>query len=209
MSTDRESRVLGSGEIIEVNGKEYTLRPASVQHLCDLEREALRFYKRQVLETYSENLDLLPKNMAEEKLNQKLDEVSRWDLQDLPQRIAYDVSKVPLSKKVRDWIKTNYGELPDTEAGIRGILLNALDAKQITVSEIKELSGKAPLQGRIRYDSWWITGSPNGMISFIKSSLSSDHPEVTKEQLAKWPHIKLLEAGNIVEKITSADMGNM
>jgi len=208
MSGDREARILGAGETIEVEGKEYRLRPVVAQHLCDLERDALRHYKRQYLQTFSENADLLGDGEAVKMLRDQMAEVAKWDLHDLPQKEAFDVSRVPVSRRLNRWIEENFGEKPETEAGSRAVVANALDTGKLTAKRVKDLAGVGPLCGRIRYDQWWVTASMAGMIAFITTSVRTEHPELTREEVARWPFAKIAEAARKVESITSASMGN-
>ena len=208
MGSDREARVLGAAESIQIGKDEYKLRPVVAQHLCDLEQEALRHYKRQYLQTFSENADLLGEADAKVLLAAKVEEAARWDLQDLPQKDAYDVSRVPVNRHVRRWVKEDDGEVPESDNAVRAVLANALDSGRITAAQLGKMAGKAPLRGRVRYDQWWVTSSMNGMISFILSSLRQDHPEMTKEDVAGWSFAQIAEASRKVESITSASMGN-
>lgn len=218
--SDREARILGAGEKITVGEKEYTLRPVVAKHLCDLERDSLKFYKRQYLTTFSDNSDLLPKEKGIALLEEEMRGMASKGLNDIPQKTAYDTSKVPVTDELKKWIKDKYTELPtekddveDKEEkennSIRGLLLDSLYQEAITSKQIKKLTGQAPIQGRVRYDQWWITGCTEGRISFILSSVQIDHKEITKEDIKKWSFVKIIEAAGIVEEITSADMGNM
>lgn len=207
MSGDREARALAAGETIEVNGDTYRLRPVVVQHLVDLEREALEFYKREYLKTFSDNADLLG-DRADEIIVAKVEEAARWGLDDLPRKTAYGVSQVPINDAAKKWVEDFVGVLPETEAGIRSVLSTALDQEQITSEEVKHMTGKAPLQGRIRYDQWWVTARKEGMISFIVNSIQHEHPKVGRRVVGGWPIPKLIEASRKVEKITTVDMGN-
>jgi len=208
MSEDREHRVLAAGEIIVVGEEHYTLRPIVAQHLVDLEREALDHYKSQYLNTFVKNRDLLG-DKADEVILQKMEEVARWDLNDLPRKVAFDVSRIPITDELKKWVKEKFDEVPGTDTGIRSLVSTALDQERITSDEIKEMSGKTPLQGRVRYDQWWVTATTEGMVSFITSSVCHEHPNVTRKAVASWPFSKITEASRRVEKITSADMGNM
>ncbi len=205
--SDREARALAAADVIEVGGKKYRLRPVVAQHLVDLEREALSHYKRQFLQTYKDNADLLG-DSAQDVLIQKMGEVAAWDLSDLPQKDAYDTSRLPVTNKAKKWIEDNYGEVPESDVGIRAVLNNALDQGKLTVIQTKELTGANPIQGRVRYDQWWVTAATAGMISFITSSIREDHPEITEKDVAGWSFPKLAEASRTVESITSASMGN-
>lgn len=205
--SERESRALAAARQIEIDGKTYKLRPLSLQLLVDLEQEALRHYKREYLETFRENADLLGKDKLT-VLRQEMEQVGKWQLHDLPQKTVHDVNRVPITEELRAWVESNVGEVPDTDAGIRAVLVTALDSGQLTREHVKKLAGKQPIKGLVRYDQWWITGSIQGMLSFITSSIRAEHPEITKEVVARWPFSKIAEAARLVEGITSASMGN-
>ena len=207
MGSDREARILGACETIEIDGKEYKLRPIAAQHLCDLEVEALRQYKRQFLSTYSENADLLGNGQS--LIEKKMDEVAKWDLSDLPQKDAFDVSRIPVTDKVKQWVQDNGEDVPDTDNGYKAVLVNALDTGKLSPKDVRHLSGKTPIKGRVRYDQWWVTASMAGQTSFIASSIKYDHPEITKEEIRQWPFSKIAEAARKVESITTVDVGNM
>lgn len=212
MATDREARALGAGASFTVEGKDYTFRPVVALNLCDLEREALKHYKRQYLETHRDNLDCIPEAERSAYIREKLEEVATWDVGDLPQKIAYDCRHIPLEgkgkKQVIAWIEKNQGEAPDTDNGILAALVTALDNGTITVREVYKMTCKRPRVGKVRWDQWWVTGSVKGQISFITSSLKQDHPDITSATVEKWPILKLMEAARLVESITSASLGN-
>ncbi|MEE9592524.1 MAG: hypothetical protein V3W28_02965, partial [Thermoplasmata archaeon] len=175
--------------------------------LCDLQREALRHYKRQYLQTVQDGA----KMMGEEGrglMEREVVKVAGWTLADLPQMVAHDVSRVPLTKSVRRWIEAKHGDLPETEAGRRALLGASLDNGDLKAAELKKMAGRGPLRGKVRYDQWWVTALIEGMISFIASSVQRDHAEITVRDVAGWPFPKIAEAARKVEGITSADMGN-
>jgi hypothetical protein len=208
MGTEVEARALAAGDVISVNGKEYILRPVVAQHLADLEREALKAYKRDYLETFFENQDLLPESMRESIVHTEMQKVAQWDTSHLPQKTAYDVSRVPVTEKVKEWITENHGELPDNENGMKAVLVYSLDTGKLTPETLRELAGKGPIQGRVRYDQWWVTACVSGQIAFIYSSVRMDQKEITKQDVANWPLLKIIEAAHTVEAITSIAMGN-
>jgi len=208
MTDDRESRALAAGDLIEVNGKEYRLRPVRVQNLCDLENDALQYYKRQCLQTYKENLDLLDVEDQKHFMREKLDEVARWGVQDLPHKSAFDVSLVPVNDKLKKWISDEYGISPERDTGYLALLSNALDNGNITPEEIQKVSGRKPISGRVRYDQWWMTANYSGMVCLIYNSVRSDDDKVTKDEIKSWPFPKIAEAATIVERLTAANMGN-
>ncbi len=224
MSGEAEARVLAAGESFEVNGKTYRLRPVLAQQLCDLERDSLRYYKQQYLTTFAENRALLGED-SQAKIDAEVMRVASWDLSNLPQKNAYDTARLNVGTYVRDpvddkdkftpksavyqWVQVNYGNVPDTESGVRRLLANALDTGRITPEEVEELTGGKPVVGRVRFDQWWITSSIEGMISFLSSSVyNGDGKRVKEEELKTWPYATLNEAARIVEALTVPDLGN-
>jgi len=205
--SDREARAMAAAEFVEVDGKQFKLRPISIQNLVDLEREAMSHYKRQYLMTYRDNADLLGDD-AKSMLRQKMEEVAKWELHDLPQKDVFDTSQVPLTDAVKKWLEENFGQLPDTDTAIHAVLVTALDTGQLKSSELKKLTGKLPIQGRVRFDQWWVTGSMEGMLSLITTSIRQEHPDLTAKDVSSWPLAKIIETARLVEGVTSASMGN-
>lgn len=206
--SDREARILGAGDEITVGNKEYKLRPVVAKHLCDLEREALKYWKRQYLTTFSENLDLLSVGRRDEFMEEQMCKIAPKGLDTIEQKTAYDTSKIPITDGLKKWIVDKYEELPEEDDTIRALLVTSLDQGAITIKEVKELTNKAPRQGKVRFDQWWITACMEGMVSFIVSSVQFDKKNATKADVEKWSFAKIAEAARKVEEITSADMGN-
>lgn len=205
---DVEQRMVAAGDEIEVNGKKFKLRPVRIQHLCDLEKQSLRYFKKQYLQTFIDGQELMG-NGFQDVVTRKMEEIALWDLDDLPRKDAYDVSSIPVNQKVKEWIKDSFDLAPKDDKGCQAVLSNALRTKRITPEEIKEMSGVAPLHGKIRYDTWWVNGCYEGMIEFIYSSVRYEHPELTREELKQWPLLKVVEAASTVDKLSSADLGNI
>jgi hypothetical protein len=204
MGTDREARALGAGDSIKVRGTEYKLKPVGARHLTELEREALKYYKRQYLETFVDNADLLGDTI---NIQEKAEEVARWTIGDLPQKVAYDARKIPVTKKMEKWIVGKYGEKLDDDRAYKAIVATALDSGDITIDKVKELTGAIPKVGKVRFDQWWVTASVHGMVLMIKNSLNG----CTKEEVAgveDWPLLKVIEGARIVEELSAADLGN-
>jgi hypothetical protein len=204
MGTDREARALAAGGTVTVEDKEYKLRPVRARQLTELERESLKYYKRQYLETFTDNADLLGDSID---LSAKVDEVAKWTLDDLPQKIVHDARNVPVTKKMEKWIVEKYGEKPDGDAAYKAVVTTALDSGDITVEKVKELTGAIPRMGKARFDQWWVTACVHGMISIIRASLNG-HAKDEVEGVDDWPLLKVTEAARIVESLTSADLGN-
>jgi hypothetical protein len=210
--SDREQRALGVGGTITVREKKYELSPIAVQHLCNLEKESLRYYKRQFLQTFADNADLLGEN-SQDIITKKMEEAAVWDLDDLPKKTAYDVSHVPVTEKLREWAKAFQVEIDGekselTDVKIRAMLSTALDQEKVKREEVKAMAGKFPVQGKVRYDQWWVTGSMEGMVSFLLSSIQYKHPEVTEKEVKEWPISSIFEGAREVESITSPNLKN-
>jgi len=213
MGTDREGRALAACETVKAPDKdgnevEYKLRPLSAQHLADMERKALKEYKRSHLDTYKDNADLLPEGKADELLEREFGKVSSWTLKDLPQEKAYGCDHIKVNGKLREWVDETFGMIPDTDNGILALVTAALDQGNLTPKQLKDMTGKNPVIGYIRFDQWWATGTTEGRLSFIHTSLSYEHPEVTERDVRSWPLPCLIEAARLVEKISTVSAPN-
>jgi len=208
MGENREARALGASESIEVGDKEFRLSPIVIKRLSELENDALRHYKRSYLETFKDNLDLLDEGQGNSLMMTKMEEIAQWDVSNLPSKVAHDVTRVPISKKLKKWIGEEYGECPDSDGACLAVLSVALDTDKIDAKKVKELTGVFPIMGRIRFDQWWVTSSTVGMIAFVFNSVRVEHPETTKEDIGNWPFSKIAEAAKSVERLTVAMMGN-
>jgi len=211
--SDKEARAMGAGRKIKIGDQEYTLRPVVVQQLCDLEQEALQFYRRQVLKTYSSNKDLLG-DFADALIEKKFEEVSQLALDDIPKKIAYDTSKLPVTAAAKMWVKEFLEEIGGDQVeelndGRTRVLLSvALDQEHISAAHVEKMTGQKPIQAKVRYDQWWITGCFEGKIAFIHSSISQEHQNLTREEVGNWPISAIFEASRVVENITAPDLGN-
>jgi len=209
MGGDREARVVGAGECIEVNGKKFTLRPIGFQLLCDYERSALKAFKRDYLSTFADNADLLPDGRGVVLLEGEMLKVAKWTLEDLPQMLAYDTTRVPLEGKNIQWVASLFEwEEKLTEAEAKALLVQALDMEKVSSRDVKKRTGVSPLKGYVRYDTWWSTNSSDGKLGFLVTSLHVEHPEITREDVGRWPLPKIAEAVRLVEGLTTPKMEN-
>lgn len=203
--SDSTSRVLGASAFITVHGTEYRLAPISMALLAEMEREALRAYKRQYLQTYLDVADSLPAG----KIDQLLEDVAKWDTGQLPSRKAHSCKEVEITPEITDKLVALYGEIvrklmPQT---FRALLTTALDEERITVDEVEKATGTAPRLGWIPYDMWWTSGTHEGRLLFVWASLQ-EHHKLSKAEINKWPPISIVEAGKLVEQITVPEVGN-
>ncbi len=203
-----EARALGACDTVKVKGQEYRPSPISMKELQEIQRQAVRSFKREYLTSYAENLDLLPETIRQEKLDAKMDEVSKWDIGDLPVKMAYDVTRIKWTKKLDELLVQEYGDMPETDAGKRAVLATALDAGTVSLDQIQRLTGTKPRRGRIPYDSWWITAKFEGIIMMAWVSLRPEHPELTKDEVAGWPIPKLAETARLAERLTAPALKN-
>ena len=216
MSGDAVSRAVGGGRTMEIGGQSYTIRPLTVQQLVDLEHEALSFFKREYLKTFSENLYVLGAEIDKQSvLSSKLDEVARWSLEDVPKKTVFDVSQIPVTDGLKNWAKEfakSIGMEDDkeewTDNRVRVMASIALDQGRLKTRTLKGLTGKVPRQIQTRYDQWWVTGCFEGMVAFIYSSIKQSHPEVTRKQISEWSAVDVFGAARMVEDTTSPDLKN-
>lgn len=202
--------MLRAGDLIDIpqpdgTTRQYRLRPVVAQHLCDLERDALRHYKRQYLATFAENADLLGNGAAGALIEKKMEEIARWDIQDLPQKTAYDIRACPVTPAAREWAAEH---APDVETGndraVMAVLMTGLDNGELSSEDVERMTGRRPRRGKVRYDQWWVTTSMEGMIGFVSYSVEG----ASRGDVASWPPVKLIEAVRVVETLTAADLKN-
>jgi len=213
--SDREARALGAGSTITVEGIEYTLSPVKLQQLAELQRAAVRNYKREYLETYAENIRLLPKEKQESVLEKKLDEVARWDIDDLPPKRAYSAEGLSVTAGLRTRLEEIFsirGEWDSTaereDADWLELLEEALNSDEIRPGEVKKLTGGFPTCEVSPYDMWWATAVHEGRINFVYESARIRHPKLKKSEVGQWPLPRLAEAVKIIVTITRPEMGN-
>jgi len=68
-------------------GKKITISSLTVQDFSRIEKEALRTFKRRFIETYTDNIDLVPDQSKRDQIVQvAMDKAAKIDVQDLPLR---------------------------------------------------------------------------------------------------------------------------
>lgn len=208
--SDKEARVLAAGDSIEVNGKEIHISPVGMQQLHEVQRAAVKYFKREYLTTFAENLDLLPEADRTKLMEKKMEEVARWDVGNLPVRTSFDVGSVPVNnEELIALMEEKYGSLPESELSRRAVLATALDAELLDPDEVLKLTGVKPKRFRVPYDSWWVTAVKEGMVAFVLSSIKKNHPEIGKDDIWDWPLHKIVQAARMAEHLTAPALGNM
>jgi hypothetical protein len=204
---ESEANAVAAGRYISVGGREYHLTPVAFQTLQEVQQEALRTYKRRYLQTYRDNLDLLPPEEADGAMARKIEEVAKWTVRDLPKKLAYSCASCPVTPEARDWVAKHYGARSEADDVIRYLLTTALDAGQITPDEVERLCGVGPGFGHVQYDLWWVTADREGMAAFVHAALWKEH-KLTREEIGSWPMVSVVEAARSLEMLTAPDVGN-
>ena len=204
--SDKEARALGAGSTFTVGNEEFHLTPITIGSLAEIQREALRAYKRQYLQTYLDVQDALPAG----KLDEVISQVATWDVDKLPTKVAYSCVHLEANQQVIDLLVSFYGQtiLPIKDKTALALLSNLLDEDKVTSKEVEQIAGGRPLSAHIPYDLWWVTGSYEGRILLLWASLQTHHPKYTKEQIKQWDPSKVIEGSRLVESMTEPQMGN-
>ena len=210
--SEKTARALGagSGVTVTVEGKEYSVRPLGLRELTEVERDCLQRFKRQYLETYSTNLDLLPEADRAGLMGSKLDEVGKWDMEDLPPRFVHDPDNIRLTKSLKKWVHSNMGDGGiDDDSQLKRIASVALDQETLSGKEYTTLTGSQPPRLKVPYINWWITSCFEGMVTFIWACFQKDG--LTREQiLSELGHDinALVTLSREIERISAPKAGN-
>jgi len=207
---DDMARALGAGSstTVKIGGKDCTVRPLNIRELTEAERDCLQRYRRSYLETWQQNLDLLPE--GSEMLRTKIEEAARWDVDDLPPKWAYDPRQIELTAGLKKWVKgeMNLEGKADNDR-LQRLVTTALDQGLLSEKKYMELAGKEPKKAKVPYVNWWITGSFDGMITFVWLCFRPNG--VTREEvidaLGDNPSL-LADTSRQIEELSSPASGN-
>lgn len=212
--SDVEARILAASDEVTVRGEDYKLAPLSLLQLAEIQRKALRFYKNNYITTFKDNVDIFPEDQRLDILAKKLDEVGRWDINDLPPKPTYDVRNVTitpaLKEKILSFFEPEQAEGWETwkDPKWTAVLGAVMDAGQITSEAIQKLTNTKPTTVKIPYDMWWVTAAYEGMLTLVYESVKINQPHIKHNDVAKWPMPDIMDAARIVEQITSPAWGN-
>lgn len=210
---ESESRALAAGGPLTVTiaGKECRARPLGMRELTEVERDCLDRYRRQYLETYAANIDLLPEASRGGLLEKKLDEVGRWDIDSLPPKFAYDPTDIILTPPLKQWIVEHWkldGDQQDNR--LQRLAAASLDQETLSDAEYRKFTDNAePPKVKVPYVHWWITGSYDGMVTMIWTCFRRDG--VTREQVMEslgGNMTVLNELSREIEKLSAPQAGN-
>ena len=197
MSDDVARAVGAGGKTITIAGKKCKLRPLSLIELAELERDCLEQYQDKYLSTFYRNQKLLNNNgesNGNDLLFQKMEEVARWDVTDLPPRFVYDPDKLFVNSKLQLWLKNKIGfstkgtdgvKLTEVELDKRLRMLTAgvLEQNLLTEEEYKTITAKSPEKMKTGHVGWWTTGSVEGRISMLYICFKDS--ELSREEIAR------------------------
>lgn len=210
----------GSTETVIIAGKQCQARPLGVRELTEVERECLKQYKRQVLETYALNGDLLPEAEAHRLLREKMDEVSLWDVSNLPPKFVVDFTQVKVNDAIIKWLTSNMGFTEKEDDGktksralidltAKRMIAAAIDGNSMDAALYENLVGEPPRRQKVGYVNWWISGSYDGMITLVWICFKDNG--VTRDEVAREignnPGI-LVNLSREIEHLSAAAVGN-
>lgn len=178
------ARALGAavpGELT-IAGKKCRLRPLSIKELTEVQREAVRTYRKVYLTNLRDSIEFLAG--GEEGFQKKVEETAHWEADDLPRKAVYDTATLEVNNKLKTWLKENLNAKEDrlkSPRTCRSLVAAALDSEVLSVEEFKKLTGRLPIKIKTGWVNWWVTGTPEGMLTMIWQSVKSDG--VTRDEL--------------------------
>ena len=210
MSEDMARAVAAKGGMtVTVAGKECTVRPLGIRELTEAERDCVERYKRAYLKTYADNADLLPGG-GKGVVERKMDEVARWDIDDLPNKQVCDPDRVHLTKQLKAWAKKEFSLDDDAnDQQYQRVVATSLDQESLSPEDYEKMSGQSPKRTKVPYVNWWITGCFEGMITFVWICFRADgvtRSEVEKELSTN--QSLLIELSREIERLSAPSVGN-
>lgn len=211
---DDVARAVGAGKSVKIDGIECKLKPLSIKELTTLERDCLSFYRSSYLSTYKENAHILGEKAGIDFLIKKMEEAARFDIGSLPPKYEYDRDKIPLNRRLFDWVEDNmqgYDKANKLGSDIKNKILvkAALESGLLSEEQYVELVGTVPHKTTIPYVSWWISSTMEGRLGMVYHSLA--HTGISKERLeevfSERPEL-LVELAREVEHLSVPAAGN-
>jgi hypothetical protein len=199
----------GTGGVM-IDGKRCTARPLTVKELTEVGRECLRQYRKQLLQTRWDSLEVYPEAIREAKYEKIVEEVSKWDVTNLPLKAAYDPSQINITPALLDWLKTNHGDANQKdEKLVKHIVATALDNGLLDPDAYAKLTGNKPIQYKIGYAHWWVTAAIEGQVEMLYAAFK--HNDITRDQLMRAitenPELGI-ELSREIEHLSAPKLGN-
>lgn len=203
------ARALGANgaRTVTIAGKECMVRPLSIQELTEVERDCVERYKRAYIKTYADCRDLLPE--GNDVLWERIEEAAHWDVSNLPPKYVYNSARLKINRNVRLWMADKFDmDKRANERLVRNLAAAAMDQGMLDNKKYQEMTGEAPPRMKVPYVTWWITGSYEGMISFVWTCFR--HEGVSREEVARElgrnPQM-LIELSREIESLSAPQMG--
>lgn len=178
------ARAVGAADPRELTiaGKKCRLRPLTIKELTEVQREGVRVYRKSYLINLRDSIEFLPG--GEEGFQKKVEETAHWEADDLPKKSVYDTATLVVTNELKTWLKENLGAKDDRLRNVRAcrtLTAAALDSDVLSVEEFRKLTGKLPIKVKTGWVNWWVTGTPEGMLTMIWHSVKIDG--ITREEL--------------------------
>jgi len=205
------ARAVGAGKSGKtIAGKPFSLRPLTVRELTEIERDCVKWYRRQYLQNIKDAAEFLPN--ADEELRKAVFDSAKWEVDDLPKKWVYDTSKIPITPELEIWLKRNLdvkdSALADKDT-VKRLVSAALDQELLSAAEFKKYTGSEPKKISTGYANWWATGSFEGMTTMVfycvrGSGITMDD---IRTDLAN-KQADLMSLSREIEDITAPSLGN-
>lgn len=205
------ARALGARSPMEttIAGKACVVRPLGIKELTEVERDCLERRRRSYLETFAQNSDLLPAGRGIALLEEKMIEAAKWDVEDLPSKYAHDPRRIKLTDEVKRFVGESFGvEAADDGKWCR-LVATALDQGTLEESDYLKMTGCHAPKVKVPYVNWWITGSFEGMITFVWTCFR--HNGVTRDEVTealRGDMTLLVDLAREIESLSSPSAGN-
>jgi len=209
MADDTARAVGAGGTTYTIAGKECQIYPLTIRELMEIERECLKRYKRMYLQTFVDNLDLIPPEQREKIILIQTTDVAKWDIDDLPKKFSYDIRRIILSDQLREWVKSQLQIESDDDVYLKRIVVSALNQHELTEDTYEKLTGSRPARYEVGYVNWWITSDHEGLLVFAWTAMKKN--EITQEEfmvyIAENPQ-QLVSITREIELLSSPQLGN-
>lgn len=216
---DDTARAIGAsgGSTIKIAGKDCRPKPLTLKELGELERRALRAYRRDYVQAVMDVAEYLQEPNRSEVINKRVQEAANIVLKELPPHFICDPSSIECTQPLKDWIKQNFniaapdekGAPEDVHSGYQKAAALAINQGALTETEYTQIVGKPVVRTRVAYPNWWIASTPDGQLAMIHQSFRDYN--VTESQVAEALGVdrgKIFELYSEVEEITAPDVGN-
>ena len=193
-----------------VGGKVCKLRPLTLRELAALERECVKWYRAWYLDGFEQGARRSLGDAAEGAILRRVEEAARWDVADLPSRIAADPRGMRVTDALRSAVIERLGieGEPDDDRLAR-LTAAALDQGVLSVEDYVGLVGEPPRRVRVPFDRWWVSGCHDGRIAIVAACFGPygvTKEEVEAEYSSSLP--RLMGTVRRIEVLTAIAVGN-